>query len=191
MGDAKLQDVVNAVVRRAQRGGYVVARDVRAELAEVGLPEEQWKDVVELAGGALQARQGRYYAAAVSPNLQRTQDQQRAIQKSVRGLIRHYRSASRDEERRKSDRMDFILPVQVRTEDNRQFTLLSRDLSTTGIRLVGTKRLLGQKVRVTLPRGDKEPCTLLVRILWTCAVTDDLFENGGTFLELIAADESA
>jgi hypothetical protein len=191
MGDAKLQEVANAVVRRAQRTGYVLPRDVRAELAGAGLPEEQWKEVVELAGDALQSRQGRFYhAAGMSPNLQKAQEQQRAIQKSVRGLIRHYRAATRSEERRQQDRIDFIQPVQVQTEDNRQFTLLSRDLSITGIRLVGTKRLLGQKVRVTLPQGDKEPCTLLVRILWTCAVADDLFENGGTFTELIDQPKS-
>ena len=42
--------------------------------------------------------------------------------------------------------------------------------------------LVGNKVRVTL--SSKEgPLTLMVRILWTCAVGDDLFENGGNFLE--------
>lgn len=188
MADATLQDVANAVIRRAQRAGYVVSRDIRAELAQAGLPDTQWKDVVELTKESLHARQGRYYhAAAVSPRLQKTHDQQRLIQRAVRGIIRDYRAAKRSEERRKQDRSDFILPVKVQTEDGKQFTLLSRDLSTTGIRLVGTRRLLGQKVRITLPRGDK-PCTLLVRILWTCAVTEELFENGGSFME-IAVDE--
>lgn len=184
MGDATLQDVANAVVRRAQRAGYVVSRDIRAELTQAGLPDDQWKDVVELAKDSLQARQGRYYhASAVSASLQKSQEQRRTIQRVIRGLIRQYRASTRNEERRKQDRIDFILPVKVQTEDGKQFTLLSRDLSTTGIRLVGTRRLLGQKIRVTLPHGDKQP-TLLVRILWTCAVTEDLFENGGSFMEL-------
>jgi len=186
MADASLQDVVNAVVRRAQRAGYVVSADIRHELAQANLPESDWKQVVALAKDSLHARQGRYYHATVaSPRLQKTQDQQRLIQRALRSLIRHYRAAKRDEERRKQDRYDVMQPVKVQTEDGRQFTLLSRDLSTTGIRLVGTKRLLGQKVRVTLPHGEKPPCSLLVRILWTCAVTEDLFENGGSFLELL------
>ena len=63
---------------------------------------------------------------------------------------------------------------------------MSRDLSATGVRLLGTKRLLGQKVQLELPGGNGDSaCKLLVRILWTCAVGDDLFENGGTFMELL------
>ncbi|MSU77620.1 MAG: hypothetical protein EXS16_05940 [Gemmataceae bacterium] len=66
---------------------------------------------------------------------------------------------------------------------------MSRDLSATGVRLLGTKRLLGNKVQLTLPTGaDQPPCRLLVRILWTCAVGGDLFENGGIFLELLPAE---
>ena len=64
-----------------------------------------------------------------------------------------------------------------------EFALMSRDLSATGVRLLGTKRLLGQKVQLELPDGET-PCRLLVRILWTCAVGDELFENGGSFVEL-------
>ena len=71
-------------------------------------------------------------------------------------------------------------------EDGRQFTLLSRDLSPAGIRLVGTRRLLGQRVKIVLPQEDGEqPFTFMVRILWTCAIGDDLFENGGTFQEIL------
>ena len=49
----------------------------------------------------------------------------------------------------------------------------------------GTKRLLGQKVLVTLPNPEGGPSTkFVVRVLWTCSVGDDLFENGGNFLEV-------
>ena len=55
-----------------------------------------------------------------------------------------------------------------------------------GIRLVGTSSLLGQKILVLIPRIDeKEPLTLRARILWTCAVGDGLYENGGNFLEIV------
>ena len=77
----------------------------------------------------------------------------------------------------------------MQTDDQREMSLLSRDLSTTGIRLIGTRSLLGQKVRVLLPRSDSpEPWSFLVRILWTCTVGDNLFENGGSFLE-VTSDE--
>jgi hypothetical protein len=72
--------------------------------------------------------------------------------------------------------------VKVVTEDGQEFTLLSRDLSATGIRLVGTRRLLGQKVRVIIPGSDGAAREFLVRILWTCPVGDDLVENGGAFI---------
>ena len=71
------------------------------------------------------------------------------------------------------------------TEDGRDLNLLSRDLSATGIRLVGTRRMLGLKVEITIPDSEgEESITLFARVLWTCAVGDDLFENGCRFLEL-------
>jgi hypothetical protein len=183
-----LKDVADLVIRRAQRQGYVVPRDIRAELKQAGLPDDQWKDVVNLARQSLNCRQGRYYhIAALSPRLQQEQTQQRLIQRAIRRLIRQHQQETNPPERRQQDRVDFIQPVTVEMDGGRQFTLLSRDLSLTGIRLVGTRRLLGQKVRVSLPQGDgTETCTFVVRILWTCAIGDDLFENGGTFLEIIS-----
>ena len=89
----------------------------------------------------------------------------------------------------RGSRVDFAQPVTVLTEDGLRFTLLGRDLSATGIRLLGTRRLLGQRVRVliSLPAGagpgqTQAVWSFQVRILWTCAVGDDLFENGGTFI---------
>jgi hypothetical protein len=182
------QQVADAIVRQAHRQGFVVSRDIRAELKLAGLPEAQWKDVVALAKNSLNYRQGRYYhLATVSPRLQKEQEQQRTIQKVIRQLLKHHRAAAKQNERREQDRVDFIQPVKVHTEDGKEFALLSRDLSPTGIRLLGTKQLLGQKVRVDLPLGEGvAPCRILVRVLWTCAVGDDMFENGGSFLEVVA-----
>src|SRR5439155_732705 len=88
--------------------------------------------------------------------------------------------------RRQEERIAFVQSVQVQTEDGRQTTVLSRDLSPTGIRLVGTRSLLGQKVRVLLPTGEKNSLIpFVVRILWTATVGEDLFENGGTFVEMV------
>ncbi len=182
-----MQQVADAVVRRAQRQGYVVPRDVRAEMRLAGLAEDEWKGVIDLARAALIYRRGRYYhKATVSPRLEQEQRARQAIQKALRPLIRRHRRAAREQERRGQARIDFVQPVKVRTEDGREYTLLTRDLSTTGVRLIGTRRLLGQKVRLLLPRDDAaQPYELLVRVLWTCAVGDDLFENGGSFLELV------
>lgn len=185
---ATLQEVATAVVRRAQRQGYVVPRDIRSELTLAGLPEEQWKEVASLARESLNYRQGRYYhISSLSPRLQQEQSQQQNIQRAIRRLIREYRASATKPDRRGEERIDFIQPVTVELEDGRQFTLLSRDLSTTGIRLIGTKRLLGHKIRLYLPHGDNSTSVLfLVRVLWTCAVGEDLFENGGTFLEVLS-----
>jgi hypothetical protein len=180
-----LQGIATSVIRRAQRQEFVVARDVREELAQANLSPSLWKDVLALARASLNYRQGRYYyAPSLSPRLQQEQRQQRRIHRAVRRLLRDYKAAASETERRLQGRIDFIQPVKVQTEDQREWTLLSRDLSTTGIRLLGTRSLLGQKVRVVLPHGE-ERISFLVRILWTCAVGDDLFENGGTFLEVL------
>jgi hypothetical protein len=182
-----LQEVADSVVRRAQRQGYVVPREIRAELKQAGLPDDQWKEVVALARRHLNCRQGRYYhIRALSPRMQEEQEHQRLIQRAIRRLIRRHQAVSKPKERRLMDRVDFIHPVTVQMEDGRQFTLLSRDLSTAGIRLVGTRRLLGQKVKVAVPPEEgSQAVTFLARILWTCAIGDDLFENGGTFLEIL------
>src|SRR5262249_31947217 len=186
-----LENLADTVVRRAKKQGFILAREVREQLAEAGLSETLWKDVVTQAGPALRYRRGRYYhAASISERVLHEQDQQQAVRQAVRQIVRAQRTGAREVERREDPRIDFIQPVKVRTEDGREFTLLSRDLSATGIRLIGTRSLLGQKVRVlvSLPGGatarQGQGWSFLVRILWTCAVGEDLFENGGTFLEV-------
>lgn len=185
MVSSSIATVAETILRRAQRQGYVVPKDIRGELASAGLPEERWKDVVGQLKTDLHYRQGRYYhVASVSPRLHQEQEQQRLIAKAIKGIIKEHKEAVKQRERRGQARIDFIQPVTVRTEDGSQFTLLSRDLSTSGIRLLGTRRLLGHKVTVTVTSKDVGPLDLVVRILWTCAIGDDLFENGGNFLEL-------
>jgi len=186
-----LQGIATAVVRRAQRQGSVLPREVRDELTEAGLDATLWKDVVALARPALRYRQGRYhYVPVLSSRAQEEQRQQQAIGRAIRQLVRAVKKAT-PHERRQQGRCDFIQPVKVQTEDGREFTLLSRDISPTGIRLIGTRSLLGQKVQVSIaPSDGAEPWSFLVRILWTCAVGDDLYENGGSFLELTTRPES-
>lgn len=181
-----LASVAEGVARKAQRQGYVVPREIRADLAAAGLPEDQWKDVIAQLRSALHYRQGRYYhVAAVSPRLHQEQLHQQRVAKAVRDVVREHRDAVKGRERRGQTRYDYVQPVRVRTEDGKEFGLLSRDLSTTGIRLIGTKGLLGAKVRITLTPSGGKPLTLATRILWTCTVGDDLFENGGAFLQVV------
>ncbi|HZZ82651.1 MAG TPA: PilZ domain-containing protein [Gemmataceae bacterium] len=189
MSAPDLQPVADAVLRLAKRQGHVTARDVRSELRIAGLPEAKWKDAIGLIQSSLVHRQGRYYHRdTFSPRVKKEHAQQLAIQKVIRRLIRHHRQRGNSDERRRQVRVDFIQPVKIRTEEGKEFRLMSRDLSTTGVRLLGTKQLLGQKVELELPSGaDDEPaCRVLVRILWTCSVGDDLFENGGSFVELLS-----
>ncbi len=187
MNQTELQPVADAVLRLAKQHGHVTTRDVKAELRIAGLPETAWKDAIALVQTSLVHRLGRYYHKdAFNPRLQKEHVQQHIVEKVIRKLIKQHKSRGKSDERRGQARIDFIQPVKVRTEDGKEFALMSRDLSATGVRLLGTKRLLGQKVQLELPNGDGDPaCKLLVRILWTCAVGDDLFENGGSFMELI------
>jgi len=128
------------------------------------------------------------YTAPVSSRVHLEQSQQADIQKTVRQIIQQYRSAGERVERREEDRIHFVQPVKVRTESQREYTLLALDLSSTGICLIGTHRFLGQKVRVSIPASDGTTCwDFVVRILWTCPVGEGLFENGGTLLALADA----
>jgi hypothetical protein len=186
MISTNLQGVAELVTRRAQRQGFVVPNEVRQELTQAGVPESMWKDVVALARPALSYRKGRYYyTPPVSDRVRQEMTQQRDVVKAVRELIRLHKQEAREFDRRGEDRYDFVQTVKVVAEDGREHTLISRDLSSTGIRLIGTHRLLGQKVRVLIPRtGAAEARDFLVRILWTCAVGEDLVENGGTFIQV-------
>ncbi len=169
MSAAILKNVAEQVVRRAQRQGYVVPREVREELTQAGASDDLWKDVVALARPSLTFRRGRYYfSAPVSDRVREEQSQQLGVQRAVKHLLNW--GAPEDAglvERRGGDRMEFVQTVTVRGEDGVESTLLSRDLSPTGIRLVGTRRLLGQKaVHVLVPwPGGEEPHDFLARIL--------------------------
>jgi hypothetical protein len=183
----ELQPVADAMLRLAKQHGFVISRDVRAELRIAGLPETAWKETLALVQESLVHRLGRYYHKdAFNPRLQKEHVRQKTIEKAIRILIKQHKGRAKQDERRGQTRIDFIQPVKVRTDDGKEFALMSRDLSATGVRLLGTKRLLGQKVQIELPSANGTPaCKLLVRILWTCAVGDDLFENGGSFVELL------
>ena len=177
-----LQPVADQVVRRAQRQGHVVAREVREELARAGLAESLWKDVLALARASLSYRGGKsHYTAPVSDRVRAEQSNQDAIGAAVARLVESHHLARGKVERREQSRVDFVQPVKVVAEDGREFTLITRDLSPTGIRLIGTRRQLGQRVRVVIPVGG-DVFEFLVRVLWTCPVGEDLVENGGTFL---------
>lgn len=179
-----LQGVADLVLREARRQGYILPRQIRAVLSGAGLCESLWKDVLAVARPALAYRKGRYYyTTPISDRERQEQSRQLGIQKAIREIIQHHRSNG-SVERREEDRLDFVQPVKVRTEDGQERTLLSRDLSASGIRLIGTRRLLGQKVHLSIPAADGSTSWHFVaRILWTCAVGEDLIENGGTFLE--------
>jgi hypothetical protein len=100
-----------------------------------------------------------------------------SIADAIHQVTSVYQEARRKVERREAGRIEFIQPVVVSTEDGRRLTVLSRDLSTSGIRLIGTRRLLGQKITIRL--GVYE---FVARVLWSCPIGDDLVENGGSFL---------
>ena len=181
-----LQGVAELVIREARRQGYILPRQIRTVLSGAGVCESLWKNVLAVARPALTYRKGRYYyTTPISDRVRQEQSRQLGIQNAIRAIIHHHRTAT-PVERRDEDRFDFVQPVKVRTEDGHERTLLSRDLSATGIRLIGTRRLLGQKVHICIPSADGSTSwNFIARILWTCAVGEELVENGGTFLEMV------
>jgi hypothetical protein len=185
MSTTDLREVAHVVVRQAERMGFVLPKDIRRTLAQTGLSERQWKKVVALSRSSLRLRHGRYYfKPALSARMREEQRQQRAIHSAVRQLVRQYKRSNDEVERRQQGRFDFIQPVKVRAEGEQEITLLSRDLSATGIRLISTRSFLGKRLRISISRSDgKEPACFHIRVLWTCAVADGLYENGGVFLE--------
>jgi hypothetical protein len=193
MLSTNLQGVADAVVRRAQRQGFVVPRDVREELTTAGSSEELWKDVLALARASLSYRHGRYhYAPAFGDRARQEQRLQQQLRRAIRQIIRRHGTSPDGVERRRAERVSIVQPVKVRSEDGRESTCLTRDLSATGIRLVGTRRLLGKKVEVRLEGNEGEPGWCFgVRVLWTYPLGEDLFENGGTFLSITEEEPAA
>src|SRR5215472_8759074 len=111
MNNEGLNGVAHAVVRRAHRQGFVVAREIRHELARTGIPKTRWKEVLSIASASLRYSKGRYhYRPAVSPRLQEQRRKERDIQKAVAELVR-LKQSTQTAERRRQDRMDFIQPV--------------------------------------------------------------------------------
>lgn len=186
---AELPEIATRVLDRAQQRGYVTRREIRDELRKSGQPDGSWRDVLAILCESLHFRQGRYnYVCPFDSRLEQELLQQRRIHRSVREVIRRHRAQEHVHERRRQGRVDFIKPVKVRTADGHDYTLLSRDLSLTGIHLLGSRSFLGQKVHLWIPGEDgQQPLCFLVRILWTARVGDGLFENGGTFLERLDA----
>ncbi len=162
-----LQGIAEEVVQRARGQGFVVRREIREALVQAGLPETHWKDVLALAQAFLR--------------------QQREVQQAVRQIIHDYRVGTTEVERRQHGRVPFIQPTKILLPDHREIQLLSRDISPTGIRLIGTRSLQGQKVRVMIPRQDngQGDWCFLVQILWSSQIGENLVEHGGVFLELL------
>jgi hypothetical protein len=183
----ELPTIASRVLDRAQQQGYVTRREIREELRQSGQPDGSWRDVLAILRESLHYRQGRYnFICQFDSRLEQELLQQRRIHRSVRDVMRRHRAQDNQQERRRQGRVDFIKPVRVQAADGREYTLLSRDLSLTGIQLLGSRSFLGQKIHVWLPEGDgKRSLCFLVRILWTSMVGDGLFENGGTFLEKV------
>ncbi len=182
-----LQGIAEEVVQRARGQGFVVRREIREALVQAGLPETHWKDVLALAQAFLHHRHGRYYYVSVVNSRPRTDRQQREVQQAVRQIIHDYRVGTTEVERRQHGRVPFIQPTKILLPDHREIQLLSRDISPTGIRLIGTRSLQGQKVRVMIPRQDngQGDWCFLVQILWSSQIGENLVEHGGVFLELL------
>ncbi len=188
MFEAKLKNVTKAVLRRAQKQGYVTEADIITELKEAGLPRKLSRDVLATLRPYVTFQGGRYCFTPPDPSVREEQLREQAIRRAVRQLVRKHRQSADESDRRREGRVDFIQSAKVETEDGRVSAVLCRDISPTGIRLIGTRGFLGQKVRVTLTGSDSgETVAFLIRILWNYSVGDQLFESGGSFLSMVVA----
>src|SRR5260370_38733701 len=99
-----LQDIAASVVRRAQRQGFVLPREVREETSQAGLPDDQWKEVLSLARPSLSLRRGRYYfVPSSSVRKQEEEAHQKVIHRTIRQLVRHYREAAAERLERRGE----------------------------------------------------------------------------------------
>ena len=197
MSRTDLVGVVQRVLGRVQHQGSVVPRDIRKELAEAGLSEKLWKDVLESIRPSIQYREGRYHYVPTVPvriqaRMRTRENQQRQVHRAVRQLTRRYKTGSTDVERREHGRTHFIRAVRASTKNGRELTLLTRDLSLSGIRLLSGQSLLGQQLHVHIPHdeGSSESHCFLVRILWSAVVADGIYDNGGVFMDLVESERA-
>jgi len=118
--------------------------------------------------------------------MQKRHNHDRPIERAVRRLVRQYKAASDRIERREHGRTHFIRQVKAVADNGRDYTVLTRDISLSGVRLLSNHSLLGQHLRVRIPIEDDSPETycFVVRILWSAIAADGLYDNGGLFLEL-------
>ena len=147
----------------------------------------------ELAGPALCYRRGRYYyVPAGTPRMQarvrRDQRCRQLVARAVRSLVRRRRAeASVMVDRRARPRFRFVHSARLHTADGRVLHVLIRDISLSGLRLLGSCPLDGEEVQVWVPLPDaaEPPRGFAIRILWSAPVGDGLFESGGVFVDVI------
>jgi hypothetical protein len=183
-----LETLTEAILRRAEEKGSLAAREIRQELVRVGAKEDQFKEVIDKAGERLELRQGRYYYLPMtSPRRKEQELQQQEVLSAIQNLVLQYRrkAGALPLDRRESGRVELFQPISLLINSKETHRVLIRDISVTGVRLLGCWDLLGQKVQFSLAHPDGSRVEFVVRIVWTCQVGDNLFENGGTFVQVL------
>jgi len=196
-GRAVLREAARTLVERARREGALLPEEVTAELHRAGLAADLCRDVIRAAGGSLVLRSGRYHYVPAGRNrlrlrLRHDQREQQAVQRVVRRLIRHFQREEKvRQERRACQRVSFSQAVTVVTQDQQVLHLVTREISLSGVRLLSTSNLQGQQLRLWLPAAGSPARCFRVCMLWSAIVGDDLYENGGLFLEMLDDAEPA
>lgn len=187
-----LNEVAQVVLQKAQSQGYVVAREIRAALESAGLPTGCWREVVGLLQGRLFLRRQRYHhLTPLQARARQELECKQRIGKLIKQMLRRYREFLVGmNDRRAERRFQFIRSVKIQANDGRETSLLSLDVSASGLRLIGRSDLRGQRIRIEIPgfQQDEPPWKINVQIVWSAPSADGLTENGGVFLGL---DEAA
>lgn len=190
MSQNALNAVAERVLERAREQGFVVPRDIRADLNQAGLADSRWKEILTLVQDRLRYRHGRYYyitvvATHMRDRAERAHHQQRLVRDAVRRLVQQQRPEPIAPNRRRYRRIPMGCSVRALTANHRELGLLCSDISLGGIRLVSAHDLQDQTLCVRFSGdGDGPGEAFRVRILWSLPAGDGLFQNGGVFLEL-------
>ncbi|GBD35923.1 hypothetical protein HRbin36_01038 [bacterium HR36] len=180
---------LSTVLQRAETRGYILPQEIQQELRRLGLGTRLWRQFIERAGSFLTYQNGRYYyVPSLTGNRLHEEERQLHVRALLQALIDSCKRSQHHVERRSADRVEVYWPVTLTLEDGTAHRAVTRDISVSGIRFLGSRSLLGQRIVVRLTLNNGHEHVFSVRILWTCEVGDSLYENGGSVLQVLSPD---
>ena len=130
---------------------------------------------------------GRFHSHSQSVSLTTTKHNSVSVlRKTLQGFIDLQREQARNSTPRGRSGVVYACSLKVILEDRCETVVMSQRLSLSGIEFLSDRSLLGQKLRLYIPRNESTFATMILsmRVLWSQAVADGIFKNGGNFLNV-------